>query len=90
VDRVPRRSPRATTVVVGWRAPVLRVGVNVITLPRLSSGARAQVTVACTPSSACRMSGDQLVIDASAVSVTVSWWAPARSGFRAWGISRGW
>ncbi|MBK9740983.1 MAG: hypothetical protein IPO93_16120 [Actinobacteria bacterium] len=80
---------RTTTVVGGWRAPALHPGANVIALPRLSSGARTQVTVACSPSSACQVSGDELVIDASAVSVTVTWWAPARGSYRAWGTSRG-
>jgi hypothetical protein len=48
-----------------------------------------RVTVGCSPSSACQVSADQLVIDATAASVTVTWWAPARSGYPSWEVSRG-
>ena len=75
-------------MVGGWRAPSLHPGANTIAIPRLTSDARAQVTVACSPSSACQVSGDQLLIDAGAASVTVTWWAPARGGERSWGVSR--
>jgi hypothetical protein len=81
-------APRRTTVAGGWRAPGLHVGSNAITLPRLTSGATVRVTVGCSPSSACQVTGDQLVIDPAATAVTVTWWAPARAGFRAWQVSR--
>jgi hypothetical protein len=57
--------------------------------PSLTSGASVQVTVACSPSRACLVSGSDLVIDPSAESVTVTWSASARSGYRAWSVSRG-
>lgn len=84
----PAPAPRRTAVAGGWRAPGLHVGSNAITLPRLTSGATVRVTVGCSPSSACQVTGDQLVIDPAATAVTVTWWAPERAGFRAWQVSR--
>lgn len=86
--RRPAPAPLRTTVRGGWSAPGLRVGSNAITLPRLTSGATVRVTVGCSPSSACEVTGDQLVIDPAATAVTVTWWAPARAGYRAWQVSR--
>jgi hypothetical protein len=57
-------------------------------VPRLTSRATVRVTVGCSPSSACQISADQLVIDPSASAVTVTWWAPAARGYRAWQVSR--
>jgi hypothetical protein len=73
----------------GWSAPALRVGANDVRPPSLTSGARVQVLVACSPSRACVVSGSDLVIDPAAESVTVTWSAPARAGYRAWSVSRG-
>lgn len=72
----------------GWQAPSLHVGANTIALPRLTSRATVRVTVGCSPSSACHVSGDQLVIDSAATAVTVTWWAPAAAGYRSWQVSR--
>lgn len=84
----PAPTSRLTTVTGGWQAPSLHVGANTIALPRLTSRATVRVTVGCSPSSACHFDGDQLVIDASATAVTVTWWAPAAAGYRSWQVSR--
>lgn len=84
----PAPAPRLTTVTGGWQAPSLHVGSNTIALPQLTSRATVRVTVGCSPSSACHVSGDQLVIDASATAVTVTWWAPATARYRSWQVSR--
>lgn len=85
----PRRpvAPRRTTALGAWRAPVLRVGSNTITRPRLTSGAPVSVTVACSPSVGCSMSGAHLQVQAG-TSVTVTWTAPSRSGYTRWTVSR--
>lgn len=72
----------------GWSAPALRVGANDLTVPVLSSGARVQITVACSPSRTCTVSGSDLLVDPAASMVTVTWSAPARAGYRAWRVSR--
>lgn len=87
-SRPARNSARPAVVRGGWAAPVLRVGVNDLAVPVLSSGARVQVTVACSPSRACVVSGGDLLVDPAVSSVTVTWSAPARAGYRAWRVSR--
>lgn len=87
--RAPRPTTRAAAPRSGWSAPVLLVGVNDVRPPSLTSGARVQVTVACSPSRACTVSGSDLTIDPAAESVTVTWSAPARARYRAWSVSRG-
>jgi hypothetical protein len=82
------RTVKAASARGGWSAPVLQVGVNHVRPPLLTSGAAVQVTVACSPSSACIVSGSDLLIDPTAASVTVTWSAPARTGYRAWSVSR--
>ncbi|MDO8308922.1 MAG: hypothetical protein Q7V58_11265 [Actinomycetota bacterium] len=86
---VVSKAPQRTTVLGGWHAPSLHVGANTIVLPRLDSAARVRVTVGCSPSSTCQVSGDQLVIDSAATSVTVTWWAPANGDYSSWQVSRG-
>lgn len=92
--RLPTPSRRALTparvavVVGGWQAPTFSTGGTVLTRPRLSSGAPVSITVACSPRAACVITGDRLVIGADASSVTVTWAAPARAGYRAWRVSR--
>lgn len=80
-------APRRTVVKSSWQPPRLHVGVTSITRPRLSSGARVSVTVACAPGAGCSMSGTQLQV-AAGTSVTVTWSAPARPGYTAWRTSR--
>ena len=87
--RAPRPTTKASGPRGGWSAPVLLAGVNDVRPPSLTSGARVQVTVACSPSRACIVSGSDLTIDPAAESVTVTWSAPARAGYRAWSVSRG-
>lgn len=87
-SRPPRETERPVVVRGGWSAPSLRVGANDLAAPALSSGARVQVTVACSPSRACVVSGSDLLVDPVASSVTVTWSAPARAGYRAWRVSR--
>lgn len=82
-------APRRTTFLGGWQAPSLQVGANTIVVPRLTSRAKVRVTVGCSPSSACHVTGDQLVIEPSATTVTVTWWAPANGGYPSWQVSRG-
>lgn len=85
----PRPSKRATPRPLdGWQAPSLGVGVTDISAPGMSSGARASVLVGCEPSSACAASGSSLTITAEAVSVMVSWTAPAKGTWRSWSVSR--
>lgn len=88
----PRPRPRAitarTTPTRGWAPPSLRVGANTITVPRLTSGAKVSVTVGCSPSAGCALTGPTLTI-AEGTSVTVTWAAPARAGHTAWSVSRG-
>jgi hypothetical protein len=85
----PRSAPTPRrTVVKSWRQPpTLHVGITSITRPRLNSGARVSVTVACAPGRGCSMSGTQLQV-AAGTSVTVTWSAPARPGYTAWRTSR--
>lgn len=83
--RPPAR--RATAVLDGWRPGVLVVGDNLLESPRLSSGARARVVVACMPSTACTLRGVLLRIEPSAQSVTVTWSAPVTRTHRAWAAS---
>ena len=87
--RAPRQTAKAAAARGGWSAPALHIGANDVRPPSLTSGASVQVTVACSPSRACLVSGSDLVIDPIAESVTVTWSAPARSGYRAWSVSRG-
>ena len=87
--QTPAAGPRRTTFVGGWQAPSLHVGANTIVVPRLTSRAKVRVTVGCAPSSACHVTGDQLVIEPSATAVTVTWWAPANGGYPSWQVSRG-
>jgi hypothetical protein len=46
------------------------------------------VTVGCSPSAGCVLTGSTLTI-AEGTSVTVTWVAPARAGHTAWSVSRG-
>lgn len=87
-SRPARNSASPAVVRGGWAAPVLRVGLNDLAVPVLSSGAQVQVTVACSPSRACVVSGSDLLVDPAVASVTVTWSAPARAGYRAWRVSR--
>lgn len=84
----PRATPTRTATTRGWAAPQLRVGANTITVPRLTSGAAVSVTVGCSPSAGCAMTGSTLTIS-DGTAVTVTWSAPARSGHTAWSVSRG-
>lgn len=87
----PRPTPHTAKPAVvrgGWSAPTIQVGVNDLRPPSLSSGASVQVTVGCSPSRACIVSGSNLVIDPAASSVTVTWSAPAGAGYRAWSVAR--
>lgn len=83
-----RHTAKPVEVRRGWSAPTIQVGVNDLRPPSLNSGAVVHVTVACSPSRACIVSGSDLVIDPAASSVTVTWSAPARAGYRAWSVAR--
>lgn len=72
----------------GWVPRQLRVGANDVTAPKLSTGAKVTVTVMCSPSTACQMSGSSLVIDPAAAQVAVTWRSPGNSQSRAWSASR--
>lgn len=87
--QTPAPAPRRTTFLGGWQAPSLHVGANTLVLPRLTSRAKVRVTVGCSPSSACHVTGDQLIIEPSAATVTVTWWAPANGPYPSWQVSRG-
>ena len=66
----------------------LGVGETNIAAPKLSSGARADVTVMCTPSAACSAAGSFVTITPEASMVSVTWSAPARNNWRSWTVSR--
>ena len=83
--RTTALSPRAMN---NWVAPKLGIGVTHIDAPRLSSGAKASVTVMCLPSSACEASGTALTISPAAQRVTVTWSVPAGEEWRAWSVTR--
>lgn len=85
--RPPTPTPRRTATRNPWHAPTLAVGTTAITRPRLTSGARVSVTVACSPGAGCSMTGSQLHV-AAGTSVTVTWSAPSRPGYTAWRTSR--
>lgn len=84
----PAPTLRSAQVIDAWRAPVLHIGANRLSVPRLSSGARVGVTIACSPSAACLLRGDQLDIDPSARSVQVTWTAAPRGSWSGWQVSR--
>ena len=87
--RPARQTAKAAAARGGWSVPALHIGANDVRPPSLTSGASVQVTVACSPSRACMVTGSDLTIDPAAESVTVTWSAPARAGYRAWSVSRG-
>jgi hypothetical protein len=75
---------RRTAPENGWRAPTLQVGSNDLAVPHLTSGADVGMVIACSPSSACTMNDAILEIGASATSVSVTWSAGKRGGYRGW------
>lgn len=72
----------------GWVPSKLRVGPNDVSVPQLSTGAKVAVTVMCSPSAACQMSGSSLVIDPTAAQVAITWRTPGNSRSKAWTASR--
>ncbi|MDA2986528.1 MAG: hypothetical protein O2789_02225 [Actinomycetota bacterium] len=54
----------------------------------MSSGQRADVTVMCTPSTACGASGSSLNITPDAISVSVTWSLPANGQWRSWAMTQ--
>jgi hypothetical protein len=85
----PRAVRRSTPAPLhGWAAPGLGRGVTDISAPRLSSGARARVTVMCSPSTACAVSGSSLTIGPEASEVRVTWSVAATSTWWSWSASR--
>jgi len=71
----------------GWTPPRLGLGVTNISAPTLSSGARVHATVMCSPSTACNVGGNLLLITADAMHVSVTWNAPTVQSWRAWTTS---
>ena len=82
---VNRSTPRPLG---GWHGPRLGLGVTDIGAPRLSSAQRADVTVMCTPSTACSVSGSSLTITPAASSVSVTWSTPAGRKWHSWAVTR--
>lgn len=90
---VAPRSPapparKANGPVSGWSAPIVQAGQVALSRPQLKSGQRPAITVACSPSSACTVSGSTLTVAETATSVTVTWSSPATKKWTAWRTSR--
>ena len=68
--------------------PAWAWGETNIGVPRLSSGQRADVTVMCTPSTACSASASSLTIAPDASSVSVTWSTPASRKWHSWAVTR--
>lgn len=84
----PRSVRRPNGPASGWSAPDVHIGSVELTRPTLKSGQRPELTVACSPSAACTVSGSTLVVSDAAQSVTVTWYAPATKSWTAWSTSR--
>ena len=82
-----RMQRAATEVLDGWSAPHLAVGPIDISPPRLTSKAKVNVTVMCSPSASCAAAGNSLTISQDAQRVTVTWNAPTQDRWREWSAS---
>ncbi len=83
----PRRQRAATETLGNWTAPHLAVGLVDISPPKLSSKAKVNVTVMCSPSTSCIASDNTLTINKEAQHVTVTWNAHGGDQWRAWSAS---
>jgi len=79
----PKIVKKTTQVVGGWTAPVLNPGTVSLRAPKITSGQRVTLTVACSPSANCVINGDQLTIT-EGTQVTVTYSAKATSTHTAW------
>jgi len=79
----PKAVKKATETVGGWTPPVLNPGTVSLRAPKITSGQRVTLTVACSPSVNCAINGDQLTIN-EGTHVTVTYRAKATSTHTAW------
>jgi len=79
----PKAVKKATETVGGWTPPVLNPGTVSLRAPKITSGQRVTLTVACSPSANCVINGDQLTIN-EGTHVTVTYRAKATSTHTAW------
>jgi hypothetical protein len=90
----PLQSPRPAVPAAvpvplnGWAPNRLHVGANDVSVPKMSTSAKVTVTIMCSPSAACQMSGSSLMIDPSASQVAVTWRSPGNRRSKAWSTSR--
>ncbi len=81
--QAPRAVKKTTEIVGSWTPPVLNPGTVLLRAPKLTSGVKASVTVACSPSTGCLINGDQLTFSDGA-RVTVTYSAKATDTHKAW------
>ncbi len=82
--QAPRVVKKETDVARSWTPPtLLNPGTVSLRAPKLTSGVKASVTVACSPSTGCVMSGDQLTFS-EGTRVTVTYSAKATDTYKAW------
>ncbi len=81
--QAPRVVKKETDVARSWTPPVLNPGTVSLRAPKLTSGVKVGVTVACSPSVNCVINGDQLTFS-EATRVTVTYSAKATSTHKAW------
>jgi len=79
----PKIAKKTTEVVGGWTPPVVNPGTVSLRAPKITSGQRVTLTVACSPSANCVINGDQLTMT-EGTHVTVTYRAKATSTHRAW------
>ena len=79
----PKIVKKTTQVAGGWTPPVVNPGRVLLRAPKITSGQRATLTVACSPSVNCAINGDQLTIT-EGTHVTVTYRAKATSTHTAW------
>jgi len=79
----PKTVKKTTAIVGGWTAPVVNPGTVSLRAPKITSGQRVTLTVACSPSANCVINGDQLTMT-EGTHVTVTYRAKATSTHTAW------
>jgi len=79
----PKTLKKTTQVAGGWTPPVVNPGTVSLRAPKITSGQRVTLTVACSPSANCVINGDQLTIN-EGTHVTVTYRAKATNTHTAW------
>ncbi len=81
--QAPRAVKKETEVARSWTPLVLNPGTVSLRAPKLTSGVKVSVTVACSPSASCVINGDQLTFS-EGTQVTVTYRAKATDTHTAW------